>query len=440
MNVAPQSLIYLAPLIAAVAAFAFVAPARGWIRFPKGRVIATACFTLIHAGGVVVALPVTGGIFLVTFILVSFRHGMPNDSALPVLAVLAVLLCLSWIALTAAEVMLCTKSGIGAAQLRDKRSAFWVASSVSVFEICGLIILSMFNPGLGTDSIEKAAITAHGLSTPAPTQEHPAWDVDDMNYIGLKYVRKWRLGDYNYGQAEVDLSRCDELFRNNRARAEAQAARAAVLTGSAGGETKIWLAQADKALELDPNSTIARGVVGHSLSLQGKDKEAIQEFSKCMQLEPSNPEWLANRALSYEGTGEFPAAIKDYTQFITMVPNECWGYASRAHAYLNSNDFNPSQSDVENALRDLDEGLKLEPENVFAIEHHGVAYIKKGEYARALTDLKRAENLVRPRDPQLVEILGQQAECYRLMGDGVKEKELAARAQKLADAINKGAP
>jgi tetratricopeptide (TPR) repeat protein len=59
---------------------------------------------------------------------------------------------------------------------------------------------------------------------------------------------------------------------------------------------------------------------------QKKFKESIQDFSKCIELEPLNLHFYANRGLIYFNLGEYTAASKDFEHLTTNAPKNEKGY------------------------------------------------------------------------------------------------------------------
>jgi tetratricopeptide (TPR) repeat protein len=79
-----------------------------------------------------------------------------------------------------------------------------------------------------------------------------------------------------------------------------------------------------------------------------------------------------------------------FTNEIRRNAKDGAAYESRGHIYRNLGDY-------ENAIRDYDAALRLNPSNAFVIKNRAFANFQKGEYAAAITDYNRALRL-NPKD------------------------------------------
>lgn len=111
---------------------------------------------------------------------------------------------------------------------------------------------------------------------------------------------------------------------------EAAAKKAASAESDA--ELALALADADKALGLNPGNTAALLVRGVFKTLKKKNREAIEDFSRVIEIEPKSVKAYFNRGGGYESTKEFSKAIDDYTKVIEIDPQNLNAYWRRAFA------------------------------------------------------------------------------------------------------------
>ncbi len=103
-----------------------------------------------------------------------------------------------------------------------------------------------------------------------------------------------------------------------------------------------------------------------------------------------------NRAGSWCSEAEYEKAIEEYTEALRLNPRLAKAYCGRARALLLYNDQN------DRAIADFNEAIRLDPGLADAYYGRGVAWGKKREYDRAITDFKvipGTHNLIRaPRN------------------------------------------
>ena len=110
---------------------------------------------------------------------------------------------------------------------------------------------------------------------------------------------------------------------------------------------------------------------GNDLYEQKNYQEAIKEYTKALELDPTNKKYnsiiLVNRALCFQKIEKYNSAINDATQSIKINPNYARAYVKRANVFLKLKNFkaamedfdkakkiDPSSPGIENYLQDLD--------------------------------------------------------------------------------------
>ncbi len=146
------------------------------------------------------------------------------------------------------------------------------------------------------------------------------------------------------------------------------------------------LADLDRALPHDTQSTtnfLYRGIAYERL---GQREHAILCFSKAIALDPNDAECYLQRGLSYRGHGRPVKAQQDFTSALSLDPElaEAYGYRGGSRIAL---------KDWEGAFADLDQAVRRQPQAAKWRALRARTLIERGELARARLDLEVAERL-----------------------------------------------
>ena len=90
------------------------------------------------------------------------------------------------------------------------------------------------------------------------------------------------------------------------------------------------LAEAERALQLDPNCAVAYFVRGRE---QEDQDRAIQEYTRAIELAPTFADAYHNRGRGYRLKGDYDRAIQDLSRAIELDPKNASAYANRSDAY-----------------------------------------------------------------------------------------------------------
>ncbi|MFA4843081.1 MAG: tetratricopeptide repeat protein, partial [Candidatus Omnitrophota bacterium] len=102
--------------------------------------------------------------------------------------------------------------------------------------------------------------------------------------------------------------------------------------------------------------------------------EAIEAFTKAIDLNPEYAEAYGNRAASYNNQGNFDEAIKDYTRAIELkCPNLAVVYYSRGLSYRGKKDY-------EKAAQDYGKATELKPDYLEVYLDLGLMHFVLGKY------------------------------------------------------------
>jgi tetratricopeptide (TPR) repeat protein len=88
------------------------------------------------------------------------------------------------------------------------------------------------------------------------------------------------------------------------------------------------------------------------------------------------------RGYRCSGEGEFENAIPNFTKAIQLSPTNSLAYYARGDAYFR-------QKEYASAVKDFSEAIKLHPGNSRALEDRGMCYANKGDYDKAVADFTR---------------------------------------------------
>ncbi len=135
--------------------------------------------------------------------------------------------------------------------------------------------------------------------------------------------------------------------------------RATVLTNRGNvyfreGEQESATADFDKAIELNPDLTIAYYNRGLAAFVIGRYDDAIADSSAAIRLDPTMAAAFYNRGAAYANMKDYAKAIADLSEAIRLRPDWALAYSARGDAHLRS-------GDAENGSRDHAEAARLEP-------------------------------------------------------------------------------
>jgi tetratricopeptide (TPR) repeat protein len=126
---------------------------------------------------------------------------------------------------------------------------------------------------------------------------------------------------------------------------------------------------------------------------------------------------LYKRGFAYIAKGEIDRAIADYDEAIRLDPNSGAIFNERGIAYKARGDF-------DRAIADLTEGIRLAPGNADIYYNRGNTRIEKGELAEAIADY---DNAIRLGPKDIIGVTKDEA-ITRLATDRIKASYFGARA------------
>jgi tetratricopeptide (TPR) repeat protein len=204
-------------------------------------------------------------------------------------------------------------------------------------------------------------------------------------YFGLGYVF---LKQGSLKKARLNLRKSLALLINNEMSEQARIAIAQI-------NEEIGNSDPDEASDVvNANDFINRG----NARVTKKDyKNAIDDFSKALQLDPRNVTALVRRGAIYAETGDFDRAWRDCNAAFQVDSNHASAFLLRGGLYEQKNN-------LDSALSDLNRSVELDPTDVEVYVHRAIVYSKQGANEKALADSRSALRLA-PDNPQA---------CYNL--------------------------
>lgn len=119
----------------------------------------------------------------------------------------------------------------------------------------------------------------------------------------------------------------------------------------------------------------------------GKFTEAIENITKSIELKNNWEISSFYRAVAYQALEKFDDAILDYTKAIQLNEKMTDAYYNRAKIVLTRKDIeNP---DIKNAVKDLEQALKLDDKFLDALYAIAAAHKKLGNYKLAIEYLDK---------------------------------------------------
>jgi tetratricopeptide (TPR) repeat protein len=128
-----------------------------------------------------------------------------------------------------------------------------------------------------------------------------------------------------------------------------------------------------------------------------------------------------NRGLAFRANGDLDRAIEDYDQAIRLMPDHHVAINNRGVAWM-------AKGDLDRAITDFDRAIRLKSDYLAPFGARAVAYSRKGEFARAIAYL----DVVIKADPKNSALIHERGTMKAKMGDGVGAEADLRRAEALA--------
>lgn len=159
------------------------------------------------------------------------------------------------------------------------------------------------------------------------------------------------------------------------------------------------LADCDEAIAIGGSEQFLAGAHYIRSSIRrscGNVDGALADLNKSVELDSSNWAALHERGLLLAEAGDKTGAIADFTEAIRLNPN-AESYAARGYELDHIDDGE--------ALKDYDQALALDPENISALYGRSYARFRLGDKAGAIADLNELVKHETPCAAQLKKLL-----------------------------------
>lgn len=137
-----------------------------------------------------------------------------------------------------------------------------------------------------------------------------------------------------------------------------------------------------KALELKPDYFKALFNRGFAYDKLGEYDMAIKDYQRAISVEPQNAYAYYNIAISLDKKGDYRSTIENFTKAISILPNKHDFYLNRALTYRKIKDFDA-------AINDYTDAINLDNRSYKGYYNRGLCYEKKEDYPNALKDFSK---------------------------------------------------
>jgi tetratricopeptide (TPR) repeat protein len=165
-----------------------------------------------------------------------------------------------------------------------------------------------------------------------------------------------------------------------------------------------------RAFELRPDSPAAARLLARAQQEQGRQREADELLSKAADLEAREERRVTaarhlDAGMRRLTQGDEKGALADFREAVRQAPDLAEGHQFLGTALLDV--------DLEEAQKELSLALQIRPAYFEALYNRGLAAARKGQYGDAIRDLREAERL-NPEETKCHDSLGV---AYGMKGD-----------------------
>jgi tetratricopeptide (TPR) repeat protein len=255
------------------------------------------------------------------------------------------------------------------------------------------------------DGLTKATYYFNQAIESDPTYSLPytgladIYQVSDRPQLARKEVKRALDLDDQLAEAHNSLARILYLFDRDWEGADREFERALELNHNYApahhwysmylalkGRKEQALAEAEKAYELDPLSTVVGANLAKILQEAGQSDKAIEQAKKTLELEPDSAVTHAVLGLAYQDKRMYPEAIAEYKRALQSggSPAEMRGLLGNAYA------VSGNRTDAEKMIAEL---KSLWPEHTRAALDLAAVFSGLGDKENALSWLEKAQEV-----------------------------------------------
>jgi tetratricopeptide (TPR) repeat protein len=159
-------------------------------------------------------------------------------------------------------------------------------------------------------------------------------------------------------------------------------------------------------LRVTKDNYVMHNSLGNVLFKEGKNKEAIDNYSKAISLKPDYAPAYSNRGVAYVNIRQYRMAVEDYSRAVRLKPDYAIAYNNRGIAYANLGQHQMAIEDYKQAT-----GLKSEYANAYF--NWGLACANLGQYQQAIEKYNEAIRL----KPDYAIVYNNRAVTYLVQGN-----------------------
>jgi tetratricopeptide (TPR) repeat protein len=149
---------------------------------------------------------------------------------------------------------------------------------------------------------------------------------------------------------------------------------------------------------------------GYQFGIAERWKDALDAFTKSIELDPQYAEAYYNRGVTYRKLGNYNQAIKDYDKAVEIDPQY-------EEAYLNRGVVYAKLGNTKQEIRDYDKAIEINPQDANAYYNRGITYGKLGNFNQAINDFDKAIEL----NPQYAKAYNNRGIAYGKLGNTKQE-------------------
>jgi len=145
---------------------------------------------------------------------------------------------------------------------------------------------------------------------------------------------------------------------------------------------------------------------GSDLMEEGQYEQAIEEFSKAIEIDPESFSAYCLRAEAYYEIEQYDKAVADYTKAIEVYPESGWKHPKYANAHYDRGNVYYYMEEYDKAIADYTKAIEIDPGLVDAYYDRGLSYKAQGDIGKAIADFE--EVISESDDSELVDKAKQQ--------------------------------
>ncbi len=141
-----------------------------------------------------------------------------------------------------------------------------------------------------------------------------------------------------------------------------------------------------ESVRLNPAFVHAYYQRGYAYRQCGQDDQAVADYDRVIALDASFMHAYINRGVIYIDKGLYQRALQDFHRAIRLDPKQARAYSDRGCAFYGNGQYG-------RAMEDFDEALRIDPNYAIAHLHRGHVYCMRERYRQALEEYTEAIEL-----------------------------------------------